>query len=503
MVELVWFKRDLRSVDHVPLAQAAAAGKVLPLYVVEPAYWAQPDASRRQYLAVCAALRELRARLGGLGAPLIVRSGAVVDWLARIHNAVGITRIHAHEETGNAWTFARDRAVRRFCRAQGIRLVETPQFGVIRGLRDRDSWARQAACILQAAPVPEPARLLAATTAPQGDIPSPEALGLGPDGCESPQPGDRAAGLALLESFLAGRGAAYRWAMSSPLSGAEACSRLSVPLATGALSIREVLARCAAARAGLAAMPPADRPVPLGAVDSLISRLHWHCHFIQKLESEPALEFRALHPAHEAARRPTPADDPMLLAWAEGRTGFPFLDACMRSLLATGWLNFRMRAMVQSFAHHQLNLDWRATGLVLARLFTDYEPGIHWPQVQMQSAQTGINTPRIYNPVKQGQDQDPTGAFTRRWVPELADVPLALLQTPWRASVRHTPPVVDAAEAVARARARLGAIRGQPGYRDAAQEVYRRHGSRARRIDDDNPGRRAIRTGRGQLALDL
>lgn len=140
MVQLVWFKRDLRSTDHRPLAEAAACGPVIPLYVVEPEYWGQPDTSRRQYVATASALAELSARLEWLGAPLIIRIGTMVEWLGRIHRAIGLTRILAHEETGNAWTFARDRAVRRFCREAGIALVEYPQFGVVRGLRDRDEW---------------------------------------------------------------------------------------------------------------------------------------------------------------------------------------------------------------------------------------------------------------------------------------------------------------------------------------------------------------------------
>ncbi len=127
---------------------------------------------------------------------------------------------------------------------------------------------------------------------------------------------------------------------------------------------------------------------------SLISfsgRLHWHCHFIQKLESEPAIEFREFHPALRGLR-PAEADPTLLQAWTNGETGFPFLDACMRSLRATGWLNFRMRAMIMSFASYNLWLPWRETGLHLARMFTDYEPGIHWSQVQMQSGTT-VSTP--------------------------------------------------------------------------------------------------------------
>jgi deoxyribodipyrimidine photo-lyase len=282
--------------------------------------------------------------------------------------------------------------------------------------------------------------------------------------------------------------------MSSPLAGADACSRLSVPLSTGAISIREALAICYRARDGQTA-------VPRTAIDSLISRLHWHCHFIQKLESEPQMEHRSVHPAHERARMATVDNDPTLLAWATGRSGYPFADACMRSLIATGWLNFRMRAMVTSFAVHHLGLDWRACGLHLARLFTDYEPGIHWPQVQMQSGQTGINTPRIYNPVKQGLDQDPTGAFTRRWMPELAELPLALLQTPWLAGTGHPSPIVDPSHAIRDARARLSQVRAEPGYRAASEVVFRKHGSRSRRLEDDHPGRsRAIRTEKAAIA---
>jgi deoxyribodipyrimidine photo-lyase len=186
-------------------------------------------------------------------------------------------------------------------------------------------------------------------------------------------------------------------------------------------------------------------------------------------------------------------DDSALEAWAAGATGIPFIDACMRSLRATGWLNFRMRAMVQSFAAYHLGMDWRSSGEKLAQLFCDYEPGIHWPQVQMQAGQTGINTPRIYNPVKQGLDQDPEGLFTRRWIPELAAVPLHLLQTPWSAPATerrsYPAPLVDHVAAARAAKARLTTLRQAPGYRQAALDVFQKHGSRKRRIDEDHPRR--------------
>ncbi len=519
MVQIVWFKRDLRLSDHGPLAAAAKAGAVLPVYVVEPEYWRQPDTSRRQWLAIRAALEELAGQLAERGCPLIIRTGRVAEVFADLSGKHTISAIHTHEETGNGFTFARDKAVRAFCRANGIALVEHKQFGVTRALKNRNDWARLHRQHMSAAVLPIPQTMHALPDVTSDALPSPEALGLAPDGCTSPQPGTQAEAMRLLDSFFAGRGKDYRKAMSSPLTGEHACSRLSVPLSTGAISIREVLQRCYLERQRLAKLPWPERPVPLTAIDSLVARLHWHCHFIQKLESEPALEWRSQHPLHEASRAATLPGDPLLEAWATGQTGFPFVDACVRSLIATGWLNFRMRAMVQAFASYHLALDWHASGQRLARLFTDYEPGIHWPQVQMQSGQTGINTPRIYNPVKQGLDQDPGGIFTRRWAPELVRVPLPFLQEPWRLDrvaleglglrlgADYPERIVDHETAARDARARLTEIRRQPGYAGTAKKVYDKHGSRKRTLHNDHPEKRAAikasRAATRQLPLDL
>ncbi|MEI6439866.1 MAG: FAD-binding domain-containing protein [Alphaproteobacteria bacterium] len=505
MIQVVWFKRDLRTEDHRPLAEAAIAGPVLPLYVVEPQYWSLPDTSKRQWMVQGSAVQELSRRLTHLGAPLIIRVGQVVDVLEKIHASVGISRLLAHEETGNLWTFRRDNAVRAYCRSQGITFVEYSQTGIIRGLRARDRWAAHHSRFMAEPLVPEPSQLLGVTGAKILALPSIERLGLADDGCDQPQLGTRESALGLIESFLSGRGANYRRGMSSPLSGAESCSRLSVPLTTGAVSVREVLQRLYAARRLLVEMPSDQRTIPVTALDSLIARLHWRGHFMQKLESEPELEVRSFHPVHQLARAATIPNDETLELWASGNTGIPFVDACMRSLIATGWLNFRMRAMVQSFASYHLGLDWRASGERLARLFSDYEPGIHWPQVQMQSGQTGINTPRIYNPFKQGQDQDPNGRFTREWVPELATTPLAFLQKPWLwregdlGGYREA--IIDPQMAARVARARLTALRQEQGYKAAAQEVYRKHGSRKRPIKNNNPSKGAPKASTAQLSL--
>jgi len=468
---LVWFKRDLRIHDHPGLAHAAGLGAILPLYIVEPDYWRLADTSARQWDFTAECLADLRASLATLGAPLILRTGDAVDILARFCRDHHIARIVSHQETGNLWTYARDQRVQAWARGAGILWQEIPQSGVVRRLANRDGWARQRDAFTYAPQTPTPLALQHVPCIEPGPIPSARALRLPVDACPHRQSGGRTNALQTMDSFLNVRGQPYRAAMSSPLTGERACSRLSAYLALGALSIREV--------AQATALRQSDRPGGgwTGSLKSFQSRLAWRDHFMQKLEDQPDIETRCLHRATEGLRSP---DAMKAAAWANGETGVPFVDACMRYLQATGWLNFRMRSMVMSFASYHLWLDWRDTGNILARRFTDYEPGIHWPQVQMQSGTTGINTPRIYNPVKQGLDQDPCGIFTRQWVPELGPVPDAFLQEPWKwpgaQTLRYPAPIVDVTTAARFARETIWGLRRKSDSSIAA--IVTRHASR-------------------------
>lgn len=488
-LQLVWFKRDLRTSDHAPLVEAAARGPVLPLYVAEPAYWALPDTSGRQWEAVADGLRELREDLARLGQPLVVRSGDVVGVLESLRRTHGIAALWSHEETGNGWTYARDRAVAAWARSHGIPWHETPCGGVVRRLRSRNRWASQWEARLAPSPLPEPVLAPLAGIEP-GPIPSVGDLGLAPDPCPGRQRGGRRRGERALQTFLAGRGAGYMRGMSSPLSAETRCSRLSVALATGTLSLREVVHAVRAAR-------EAGGPVPARDLASLEKRLHWHCHFMQKLESEPDIEFRNVHGGFDGLRENEFRRD-WFDAWRRGQTGWPFVDACLRSLQQTGWLNFRMRAMLVSIASYHLWLHWPEPARQLAAWFTDYEPGIHYPQVQMQAGVTGINIPRMYNPVKQSQDQDPRGEFIRRWLPELAGVPDDWVHTPWlmgtaqqraaglRLGETYPLPVRDHEQAAREARAKLTAWKRAYIEREESRRVFEKHGSRARQSRRDS-----------------
>jgi deoxyribodipyrimidine photo-lyase len=175
------------------------------------------------------------------------------------------------------------------------------------------------------------------------------------------------------------------------------------------------------------------------------------------------------------------ADQSRLDAWKAGMTGYPMVDACMRALSSTGWMNFRMRAMLVSFAAYDLWLPWRDIGLHLAPLFTDFEPGIHWSQVQMQSGTTAINALRIYDPTKQAVDHDPTGEFIRQWIPELRDIDAAHVHRPWLAPVptdAYPSPIVDHWVAAKAAEEEVRALRTDPSVQGAAIDVLAQHGSR-------------------------
>ena len=502
----MWFKRDLRTIDHAALSQAAQRGPVLPLFIVEPDLWREADASGRQWDFVTECVSELRSALVRLGQPLVIRVGDAPDVLESLCSAHGISAIWSHEETGNQWTYARDLRVSEWAKSRSIEWRELKQSGVIRRLRTRNGWAKQWDAAMALPAMAPPNALEPLDGIDLGALPSAHDLGIKADHCPGRQRGGRAAALHCFQSFLSVRGAPYRKAMASPDAGAKHCSRISPHLAWGTLSMKEVAQATWAKQKELKRRGAKDSWT--SAMSSFESRLHWRDHFIQKLEDQPSIEFRNLHRAYNGLRPSTP-DQARLEAWMKGETGLPFVDACMRSLNATGWMNFRMRAMLMAFASYHLWLDWRRPGEHLARMFTDYEPGIHWSQVQMQSGTTGINTVRIYNPVKQGYDQDPQGRFIRQWIPELSSVPDPFIHEPWsweRAESvlgkAYPVAVVDHLQAAKEARENVWGVRKSMGFRARADAIKNKHGSRKAGIK--NRGQRPSRKKEAnQLSLPL
>ena len=475
---LVWFKRDLRLLDHAPLLEAMKFESAAGLLVLEPQWLHSPECDPQHVAFQLACAAELQAKLAALGLPLLVRTGSMPAVLQDLREQWRFTHLFSHEETGPLWSYRRDQEVARWCASASVQWLELPQTGVIRRLRSRDGWARRWLQRMNAPQAPAPTGFKAAAGLHAEPLPTLRELGLSTPTRGLPAAGQSAAWQTLNE-FLAGRARPYRQALSSPLTAPHSCSRLSAHLAFGALSMRQVHQATEARIAHCG-----DRELAW-ALRGFASRLRWHCHFMQKLEDEPSMEWRNLAPSVDGLRAGdgAPLDakhTERLQAWCEGRTGYPMVDACMRQLRATGWLNFRLRAMLVSFAAYHLWLHWREPGLFLARQFLDFEPGIHWSQMQMQSGTTGINTLRIYSPAKQARDHDTEGRYVAQWVPELG-------------TSAYPQPIVDEASALRHAKQTLYGLRKSPQVQQQAQALQDKHGSRKSGLPQTGRRRAAAR----------
>ena len=450
--------------------------------MIEPEWLRSEEFSFSHYRFVLESLDELRADLRRLNIPLLIRYGDALPVLKELHREHPVQMIFSHEETGLDWSYQRDRLVKGWCRENNIHWQEFRQFGVVRGLKDRDIWADRREKILRRGIIqPQGQSTITCPWEPQGlnwDLLKGQSL------IPEPQKGGRREAERIWTRFREHGLGEYIYNISSPNTAFEGCSRISPYLAWGNLSLTEVLSDLNRVR---------SRGIQSAAVERSIqhfeSRLAWHCHFIQKLESEPEIEFQNFNREFDGMRESEWSEE-RFSAWCKGETGFPMIDACMRALHRHGWINFRMRAMLMSFASYQLWLHWRRPAQFLAKYFLDFEPGIHYSQVQMQAGVTGINTVRIYSPAKQQRDQDPEGTFIRHYLPELAKLgtsdlanpaempPLIGLQLNFKLGLDYPVPIVDPEFSFKSAQQKIFEWRNRPSVQKAAQGVYQRHGSR-------------------------
>jgi deoxyribodipyrimidine photo-lyase len=298
-----------------------------------------------------------------------------------------------------------------------------------------------------------------------------------------------------LTSFLHERGIGYSGGISSPNTAFIHGSRLSSHLAWGTISLRTVFAHLDQRRLEVKARK--ELSPWLRSLRAFESRLFWRDHFIQRLEAFPVMEKKPLNSAYADLKY---EDDPEILnAWINGRTGYPMVDACMRCLQHNGFLNFRMRAMVVSFACYGLHLSWRTIHEPLARLFHDYEPGIHLSQLQMQAGVIGFNAIRVYSPTKQFLDHDPNGIFVHRWVEELEGrTPAEIAYAEESPLDGYNPKVVDLKVRAKEMKARVFEVRKSATGKKITGDVLKRHGSKR-----SNSGRKkkTEKNTKGQMAL--
>lgn len=476
-INIVWLKRDLRTQDHAPLDIAEKNNiPYIIIYIFDSNILKHPDVGVRHLQFIYQSIIAINKKLKVYNKSVNIFYGESLKIIKFLQTKFQIQSIFSYHESGIKISWDRDKAISKHLNSNEIIWKEFQQNGVIRGLENRRNWAKRWNEFMS-----QPIILNKFSKKNKIEIIHPFEL---PKKIEKIiknysnlfQPAGEKNAFLYLNSFLQIRGKNYQRNISKPTESRTSCSRISPFISWGNLSIRQVFQY-------INRHPNTKNHKK--AFSAMLTRLHWHCHFIQKFEMECKYETHCINAGYELLKRSL--NDNNLKAWRTATTGYPLVDASMRALDKTGWINFRMRALLVSFLTHNLDQDWRNGVYHMARLFLDYDPGIHYPQFQMQAGTTGVNTIRLYNPIKNSIELDPKGIFIKKWIPELQNTPIKYIHEPWKMSVMeqlfcgviigkdYPNPVIDLQESSRIARKKVWGHRKHPLVQKENKRILKRH----------------------------
>ena len=423
---IAWFRRDLRIRDQPALEAARGADALVAVFVLDERLLHGRHASgpRTQFLLEC--LHDLDAALRDRGSRLVIRHGDPARELADLARHTGATEVHCSADVG-PFARRRDDEVAAALRAEGVALHEHPGVTAVDDVGAvctkagtpftvftpfHRAWLATPRRDVVRAPSSLPPLPRGVTA---GAIPDLSALGLVQE-VDDPPPGGEQAARRRLDAFL--RADVSDYADEHDALGHDRTSRLSPYLHFGCLTPRQI-----------------EERLPRGAGAAAFRRqLAWRDFYHYVLVHFPANARREFQERYRDGALPWNDDGDAFAAWCEGRTGFPLVDAGMRQLRREGWMHNRARLVVGSFLTKDLGIDWRWGERWFMRLLIDGDEANNngnWQWIASVGVDPQPAYRRMYNPAAHMERFDPRGAYVRRYVPALREVPDRWLREPW------------------------------------------------------------------------
>ena len=411
---IMWFRRDLRLIDNPALLAAIEAGdEIVPVFILDPKLIQATGTKRLAYMA--ASLRSLDESLGN---KLHVCVGDQVDVLNALKKKYDATSVHISAEY-EPYGVARDARIE----AAGIELTRTGSpYAVAPGRVKKPSDATNYRVYTPfyrgwlahgwRAPVAAPKNIKAVTPDPKDrNLPTWQA----PEGTEIPLAGEKAAH-ERFKYFKANGLDSYDEARN--FAGIDGTSKLSAHLKWGEIHPRTLLAGLGESKAH----------------DTFRKEIAWREFYADVLHNYPHTDKDYYAPQFAKMRYDEPGEK--FIAWCEGKTGYPFVDAGMRQLLKEGWMHNRVRMVVASFLAKDLHIEWQHGALFFEEHLVDFDVASNAHGWQWTAGCGTDASPyyRVFNPIEQGKRFDENGDYIRKYVPELAHLTADEIHEPWESA---------------------------------------------------------------------